>query len=475
MQVTMIGIFVTLFAYGPFFGNVRWPAEVNQRLILVALAGWFLPKLLLGMGYWLACRRTARRLPTEAGPAAHRRLDRLTTLTSLILLPLFLLDLSVGALELTRWLIGDLILIDELIVMTPTLGLLVWSWWSYYPIDRALREAMILRCLDEGQPVYPIWSAGQFVLAQVRHQMLLFLLPLLAVLAWSETVDWLGPGGRGVIGLAAVPWLVAAGAGVIFLFTPVVIRHVWDTQALPDGEVRRRLDALCDDYRVKVRELLLWRTFGGMANAAVLGLVPGLRYILLSDALLDRASAAEVEAVMAHELAHVKKKHMPWLMAAAIGLAGLLETSVYIGANVAWQATGWEPNWLLLGFAAPAAVGWFYSFGWVSRRVERQADSFAVRHLALRQEEPTRDAAGRVLIDRGSVATMVAALGQVARLNHVRIKRKSWRHGSIAWRQAYLQSLVGAPAERLRIDRLMWVVNAASVIMIGVVVWWTTR
>jgi len=471
----MIGIFVSLFAYGQFFENIRWPVDADRSLVATALAGWFLPKLLLGLGYWLACRQTARRLPTEAGPAAHRRLDRLTTLTTLALLPLFLLDLAVGALELIRWVIGDLILIDELIVMAPTLGLLVWSWWCYYPIDRALREAMILRRLDEGQPVYPIWSAGQFVLAQVRHQMLLFLLPLLAVLAWSETVNWLGPDGRGLIGLAKVPWLVVAGAGLIFLVTPVVIRHVWDTQALPDGEVRRRLDALCDDYRVKVRELLLWRTFGGMANAAVLGLTPRLRYILLSDALLDRASASEVEAVMAHELAHVKKKHMPWLMAAAIGLAGLLEALVYIVANLAWQVTGWSPGWLLLGFAAPAAAGWFYSFGWVSRRVERQADSFAVRHLALRQTEPTRDEAGRVLIDRGSVATMVAALGQVARLNHVRVHRKSWRHGSIAWRQAYLQSLVGSPATRLRIDRIMWAINAASVVMIGVVAWWMLR
>jgi len=471
----MIGMFVALFAYDPLFGDGGWSAEAGGGQATWVLAAWFGPKLLLGAGYGLACRRALRRLPTEAGAVAHRRLDRLTTLAELSLLPLFLMDLALGALGMTRALIGDLILFDELIVMAPTLGLLVWTWWCYYPIDRALREAMILRRLDEGQPVYPIWSAGEFVLAQVRHQMLLFLLPLLAVLAWSETVDWLGPDGRGWIGLAAGPWLVVAGAGVIFLVTPVVIRHVWDTRALPAGEVRRRLEGLCEDYGVTVRELLLWRTFGGMANAAVLGLAPGLRYILLSDALLDRASAAEVEAVMAHELAHVKKKHMPWLMAAAVGLAGLLEAAVYIGANVAWQVTGWQPSWLLLGLAAPAAAGWFFGFGWVSRRVERQADAFAVRHLALRQAEPTRDGAGRVLIDRESAATMVAALGQVARLNHVRLSRKSWRHGSIAWRQAYLQSLVGSPASLLRIDRLMWAINAASVVMIGVLAWWMLR
>ncbi len=473
MQVTLIGMFVILFAHGPMAGDAPEPA--GRAGVALALGGWLVPKALLAVIYWLACRRTQRRLPTGAGPRAHRRLDRLTLVLNLALLPLFLLDVWVGALELTRTLFGDVVLLDELVVMAPTLGLMVWLWWCYYPIDRALREAMILRQLDAGQPVYPIWSAGQFVLSQVRHQVLLILLPLLAVLIWSETVDWLGPDGRGVIGLVAMPWLVAVGAGVIFLVTPVVIRHVWDTQALAEGEVRRRLEALCADYRVRVSELLLWRTFGGMANAAVLGLLPPFRYILLSDALLDRASAAEVEAVMAHELAHVKKKHMPWLMAAAVGLAGLAELSVYAAAEAVWRLTHWEATWLLVVLAIPAAAAWFFGFGWVSRRVERQADVFAVQHLAQRREDPMRDEAGRVLIDRASVATMVAALGQVARLNHIRPQRKSWRHGSIAWRQTYLQSLVGAPAARLRIDRIMWVVNAASLALVGFLVWWSLQ
>ena len=74
------------------------------------------------------------------------------------------------------------------------------------------------------------------------------------------------------------------------------------------GEVRDRMIELCASmHNVRVRELLLWHTSGRMINAAVTGLVRQVRFILLSDGLLDQVSNPRaIEAVMAHELAHVK-------------------------------------------------------------------------------------------------------------------------------------------------------------------------
>jgi hypothetical protein len=54
-----------------------------------------------------------------------------------------------------------------------------------------------------------------------------------------------------------------------------------------------------------------------------------------------------------------------------------------------------------------------------------------------------------------AVETMRAALEAVASLNAVARERRSWRHGSIAWRQAYLSSLLGRPLDALPIDRLI--------------------
>ena len=48
--------------------------------------------------------------------------------------------------------------------------------------------------------------------------------------------------------------------------------------------------------------------------------------------------------------------------------------------------------------------------------------------------------------------------------------RRSWRHGSIAWRQAYLLTLIGRPLDALPIDRLIrrTKVAVAVILLLGV-------
>ena len=90
-------------------------------------------------------------------------------------------------------------------------------------------------------------------------------------------------------------------------------------------------------------------------------------------------------------------------------------------------------------------------FGWVSRRFERQADAFAVRHMAEGEH-----------VDADAVGVMTRALERVATLNHVPVARRSWRHGSIAWRQDYLHSLVGTSVDVSPIDRTVTRIKAAA-------------
>ena len=46
-----------------------------------------------------------------------------------------------------------------LLTMLPTLAAVYGLWYSYYPVDRALREAVIMRDLDAGKAV--AMMAGQ--------------------------------------------------------------------------------------------------------------------------------------------------------------------------------------------------------------------------------------------------------------------------------------------------------------------------
>ncbi len=503
MQILLLGLFVLLYLHDATTGVVISAGDGSQRIV-EALPGdvWphlgplpvallvLGPKLLLALVYQTACMRTRRKLGQSAGQRSLNRLEFLSNLLPLLLLCLFACDLALGGLRVIRLSLQHVVLLDELIVMLPTLLVAVLSWWSYYPVDRRLRDSAIIRSADLGRPVYPLLSRGQYVSMQVRHQFGLMLLPLLAVFGWSEALVLLGPDFRGLLSTRAVMLLTPVGVLGVFILAPLMIRHVWHTTPLAAGEVRDRMLALCDLHRVRVRELLLWRTGGGMINAAVTGLISKVRFILLSDGLLDHVAPREVEAVMAHELAHVKLRHIVWMVAVLLSSLGLAEVASHfvidqvivptMGASLADSGLDKpivdlnDPDIRMIVTALPTFGLTLLVFGWVSRRIERQADVFAARHLAQSSSQRQYNDAGQLVFDPASVGSMVHALQRVADLNHVPAKRKSWRHGSIAWRQQHLLSLIGQPVLDTPVDRVLVRVKLVTLLALAVVLLATT-
>lgn len=483
MQLILLGLALAIFMHDT--------PEV-AALGVVLPTGWlmlwvWLPKLVIGLAYAWACRRTTKKLGRPGGLRSLNRLNRITGILPVFALASFVLDLWAGLLS---WLRGapaagmtgprDWVLLDELVVMLPTLGLLAFSYAVYYPVDRRLREATLLSRADQGLPIYPVWTRGQFVTAQLRNQFAMVLGPLLVIMAWSETLVKLRA--ADVIGDATQLWLMPGGAALAFVFAPLVMRKMWDTVPLPDGPIRVKLLAMCVRHRVAVSDLLLWRTFGGMINAAVMGLFGRVRFILLSDGLLDQVSDREIEAVMAHELAHVRLRHLWWLLInAAAGVAVLSAAGeALLATGIAW------PVWGELVMGAAGLGLWALGFGWVSRRIERQADTFGARHMTIVHAERVGSTRGELTyavghepamatrrFDEFGVDSMVGALQRVADLNHIATTRRSWRHGSIAWRQRYLHSLVGQPLRHPPIDRLMRKVNALSLGVLLISIAWS--
>ena len=96
------------------------------------------------------------------------------------------------------------------------------------------------------------------------------------------------------------------------------------------------------------------------------------------------------------------------------------------------------------------AAIWIAGFGIISRRFERQADTFAVQHMTRKYPDDQR---GENIISDVAVHIVSEALRRVATLNNAPLDKKSWRHGSIAWRIEYLRTLVGQPIDRCKIDR----------------------
>ncbi|CAG1003465.1 hypothetical protein PHYC_03068 [Phycisphaerales bacterium] len=369
--------------------------------------------------------------------------------------------LELGWLRAVRLALGDWVLLDEFVAISPALALFVLNWWSMEPVERRVREALLWRELHEGAPVHPPLSRCASVWHHTRHSLLLMLVPLSAIWSWEELVvfgsQWLGlvRGNRAVAwwgnwGADAARWI---GVLLIFLLTPAVLRLVWSTVRISEGDMRDQALAVAAKYRVRVIGPLLWRTHGSVVNAAILGLFYPLRYMLFTDALLERLSREEVEGVIAHEIAHVKLRHMIWLA------LSILASSILLGwVLTAVDAARVVPTWVIETWGAGASLAaTLLVFGWVSRRFEWQADAFAVRHMSGDAEVVTAQA----------VTTMQQALRQVAVLNGIPIRRFTFRHGSIAERQQRLGSLTGAPVHCLPIDSQVWWVKMGALAVLG--------
>jgi Zn-dependent protease with chaperone function len=235
-------------------------------------------------------------------------------------------------------------------------------------------------------------------------------------------------------------------------FGPVILRMVWETSPLPAGPLRERLEALCTAQHFRCRNMLVWHTRKHVPNAGVVGMLPLLRYVLLTDALLANCTDEEVESIFAHEIGHVKNHHFSFYLLFAIGF-------MCFYANVVDALSGFgvvEPlgNILVHELTATqavimlifAALYWVFAFGYLSRRLEQQADMFALRVSS-------------------NPAALASALQKLGAMSGVPSKADSWRHFSIHRRTDFLREVMADPARGLQAHRLTRFVQLAIVLL----------
>ncbi len=91
------------------------------------------------------------------------------------------------------------------------------------------------------------------------------------------------------------------------VFFPPLLVRLWGCKPIEHGYIRSRLTQFCAQAKFSYAEILEWNLFDGkLITAGVLGFVPWFRYLLISPALLDLLDEQELEAVVAHEIGHVK-------------------------------------------------------------------------------------------------------------------------------------------------------------------------
>ena len=97
----------------------------------------------------------------------------------------------------------------------------------------------------------------------------------------------------------------------LVVVAPSLIKFFWRCKPLPQGPERSRIEAICEKARMKYNNILTWPIFEGkLLTAGVMGLIKKFRYILVTPSLLGILDDQEIDAVMAHEIGHIKKKHL---------------------------------------------------------------------------------------------------------------------------------------------------------------------
>ena len=155
---------------------------------------------------------------------------------------------------------------------------------------------------------------------------------------------------------------------------------------LAEGDLRARLLALADrtGFRARTIQVMDGSKRSAHANAFFTGF-GRFRRIVLYDTLISQLAPAELEAVLAHEIGHYRRGHVPQMLAVAaalqaggFALVAWLARSAWFNAAFGFPPRELAPAFLLFGLLSGLATFWLSPvFNWVSRRHEYQADAFA--------------------------------------------------------------------------------------------------
>jgi STE24 endopeptidase len=473
MSLILLLLVVILWMISQTGGMLRPP--MDMRAGLVGFFGFY-AILILTMGLW--SRGLARRVMGFSIQSGLRKFHKMMTFARIMVPVVFGLGvfwLGWGWLVREHLDIGSdqwpIKLPNVVIGISPAILAWVGLWWSQYPADRALREQSLLLQLEAGVPIHAPPRFFRYLVSNFRLQILFVILPLLMVIAVRDVIVvgvhvWnpLVPITDNVDSVAS---LVALA--LVYVLAPELLRRVLDTQPLPAGPLRTRLQNLCDRTGMHAREILLWKTSSLVGNAAVMGLFPRVRYVLMTDLLLETMTDEQIEAVFAHEIGHIKHGHMLWYVAL---IAGFTMLGMGPGAwiDVFLRHHLGDAPWVQV-IQVIVGLGLFWAgFGFVSRRFERQADVFAARTV-----QSPEDIFPGTNVGPFGATLFASALRRVAAINNIPIKRYEWIHGSIDGRMQFVQWLAASPHRTTVFDRLMtrlYLSLSGLILLSGALLWY---
>jgi len=222
---------------------------------------------------------------------------------------------------------------------------------------------------------------------------------------------------------------------LLALIFPVLIKNLWNCQIMPDSPARRHMEEFCSKQKFSYTDIMLWPLYEGkMLTAGVMGLSKKYRYLLITPALLEALTPYEIEAVLAHEIGHVKKYHIQLYLLLFLGfglVASLIASPLHyllLNSNFFYNIidiTSIDPEAALTFWGtAPMfiimIVYFRYVFGFFMRNFERQADAQVFKAL-------------------GDSTPLISSLEKIGWLSGNIRNKPSWHHFGIGQRVDFLE------------------------------------
>ena len=223
---------------------------------------------------------------------------------------------------------------------------------------------------------------------------------------------------------------------LVILMIPPMVKWLWACKPLPVGPEREFVESFLKRQKISFSEILLWPLAGGRAcTAAVLGLVPMARYIMLTPCIMQNLTKDEIEAVLTHEIAHIKYKHLLYYFF-FVAMYVVILYRVFDPIWTWFMSRSFAINLLMKIQNVPTAMNslmtaiplvilillyFRYLIGFFMRNFERQADLYCFKV-------------------QGHPWHMITALKKVALLSGTPEEQPSWHHFGIGQRVSFLAS-----------------------------------
>ena len=352
-------------------------------------------------------------------------------------------------------------LIDDLLILAPILISLFFSWAIFYDVKRLLD-----RNVDASSDYTETWSFRldlkerfQFVGLRFRVYVLMSLIPILATLLVRDAAKFAE---QLPAALQSLTFLV--GGMLVIATFPLLMLLTWKHGPIENLELRRQLTACCRTLKLGVWTIRAWHTGSQIINAVVAGIMPGLRIIVISDAMLEQFPPRELVAVVRHEAGHIRMSHMPIRMFFLLFPLILAAIDQANGASIAnavmrqLESLNFTSTHAIIASAAAYVAYLLPMLTWLSRQMEFEADWFSVMSeqgadRTFIRHEPQRE-------DLAEYDSMTLAIARLAAHSPAQFERRTLMHPSLKermWRTSRLADNRISPEQLARVtSRRAW-------------------